>query len=150
MSYLIVPTSGLDPAKATALAAFIHYVLGPDGQSVVDSFGAAPPTQAMITAGMAVANEVAAEGTTTTTTSATTATTSATPPTPSPTVAKATTSGGGSPGTTATNASAGSSALAFTGDPGWLLPAFGVLAVVAGEVTRRALRRRLGTRGASP
>ncbi len=66
MSYLVVPTSGLDPAKATALAAFIKFVLGSAGQADVESMGAAGVTPAMITAGLKVADQVAAQATSTT------------------------------------------------------------------------------------
>ena len=59
MSYLVVPTSGLPAAKATALAALIRFALGSTGQSDVTGLGAAAVTPAMVTAGMAVANEVA-------------------------------------------------------------------------------------------
>ncbi len=58
-SYLVVPTSGLSPTKATALAALIRFALGSKGQSDVTGLGAAPVTATMTTAGMAVANEVA-------------------------------------------------------------------------------------------
>ncbi len=62
MSYLVVPTSGLPASKATALASFIRFVLGTKGQADVSALGAAPVTPAMVTAGMTVANEVAASG----------------------------------------------------------------------------------------
>ena len=62
MSYLVVPTSGLPASKATALAAFIRFVLGTKGQADVSTLGAAPVTPAMVTAGMSVANEVADSG----------------------------------------------------------------------------------------
>jgi ABC-type phosphate transport system substrate-binding protein len=58
MSYLVVPTSGLSVAKATALATLIRFVLG-KGQSDVTGLGAAAVTPAMVQAGLAVANEVA-------------------------------------------------------------------------------------------
>ena len=41
-SYLVVPTSGETAAKDTALAALIRFVLGPKGQTDIESFGAAP------------------------------------------------------------------------------------------------------------
>jgi LPXTG-motif cell wall-anchored protein len=63
MDYLIVPTSGLSPAKATALAAFIRFVLGSGGQALVESYGAAPVTPSMVAVGLRVAGEVAAQGT---------------------------------------------------------------------------------------
>lgn len=65
MSYLVVPTSGLSATKATALAQFIKFVLGSKGQQDIESFGAVPPTSAMVQAGRTVADEVAAEGSTT-------------------------------------------------------------------------------------
>ena len=146
MSYLVVPTSGLSADKATALAQFIRYVLGP-GQAVVQSFGAASPTQAMVNAGLKVAEEVAAQATstTTTTTTTTTATTATTGVTP-------TTAANAGPKTASTApsgaATADSAALAFTGAPPWMLPGLGAIVVIVGELTRRGLRRRMRARGA--
>ena len=57
-SYLVVPTSGETAAKDTALAALIRFVLGPKGQTDIESFGAAPATSAMDTAGLLVANQL--------------------------------------------------------------------------------------------
>ena len=51
-SYLVVPTNGLSAAKAKALAQFIRYVLGPEGQQDIENFGAAPATAAMVAAGL--------------------------------------------------------------------------------------------------
>ena len=62
MSYLVVPTTGLPVPKAAALAALIRFALGTQGQADVSGLGAAPVTPAMVTAGLAVANQVAAEG----------------------------------------------------------------------------------------
>jgi hypothetical protein len=157
MEYLIVPTTGLSQAKATALASFIQYVLGPQGQSVIEQFGDVPPTQAMINAGLQVANTVAAEATPLTTSTSTTTTTTATTHTTTSTTPAATTkvsttgtgtssSGGSDTGTGATSASDGSSGgatLAATGGPPWQLPALAGTMMVVGTYSRRAFRRRL-------
>ncbi len=60
-SYLVVPTTGLDPTKAVKLAQFIRYVLGSTGQSEIAVLGAAPATPAEVTAGLKVASELDAE-----------------------------------------------------------------------------------------
>ena len=61
MSYLVVPTTGLSAAKATALSQFIDFVLSPEGQKDIEALGGVPVTAAMATAGQAVATTVAAE-----------------------------------------------------------------------------------------
>lgn len=151
MSYLVVPTSGLDPSKATALAAFIKFVLGSTGQADVESMGAAGVTPAMVTAGLKVADEVAAQAT-----AATTTTTSGPTSTSTTTAAAAATntstssgqgSGGNGTGTDASTASDSSPSLALTGGTPWPLPLAGGGLVLAGFVARRALRSRIAPRG---
>ena len=78
-SYLVVPLNGLAATKATALANLVRFVLGPNGQRDISSFGAAPATTAMVTAGLQVANQLdteaaqsAAQSSTSTTTTAST------------------------------------------------------------------------------
>ena len=60
--YLVVPTNTVAPAKATKLAQLIRFVLGPTGQKVIESFGAAPATTAMATAGLKVAAQLSTLG----------------------------------------------------------------------------------------
>ncbi len=60
--YLVVPTNTLAADKATKLAQFIRFVLGTAGQKVIASFGAAPATPAMVTAGLKVAAQLTALG----------------------------------------------------------------------------------------
>jgi ABC-type phosphate transport system substrate-binding protein len=166
MSYLVVPTSGLSPAKATALAAFIRYVLGPKGQAVVASFGAAPVTTPMVSAGLQVAKTVAVEANpapTTTTTTTTTPKTTTTTTLKKTTVKSATvvavhprTAAQGSSGTATTVASATGPTLASTGGPPWPLPVLGGVLLFVGVFARRVLWRRLRPsaagqgRGAAP
>ena len=89
-SYLVVPTNGLSADKALALAQFIRFAVGANGQADIASLGAAPATPKMVTADLAVAQELDAEAasaptleldgtSTTTTTRATTATTTPRP-----------------------------------------------------------------------
>ncbi len=52
---MVVPTNGLVGAKAAAMADFIRFVVGPDGQRDIEGFGAAPATSAMVTADLQVA-----------------------------------------------------------------------------------------------
>jgi len=145
MSYLLVPTSGLDPAKASALAAFIKFVLGSKGQADVESLGAAGVTPAMVSAGLKVADEVAAQTTTTTTTTTTTRSTSSTSTTVASTSAGQGVGGAGS----ATNVSttpASSPSLALTGGVPWPVPLAGSALVLAALTARRALRTRITPR----
>jgi hypothetical protein len=79
-SYLVVPTNGLAPDKAMALAQFIRFSLGGQGQQDIEQLGAAGATPAMVTAGLQVAQlldqeAVSNAATTTTTTGGTTTTT---------------------------------------------------------------------------
>jgi ABC-type phosphate transport system substrate-binding protein len=169
MSYLVVPTSGLGQATATALANFIKFVLGKTGQDEVAAQGAAPVTQAMVTAGLQVAAEVAAQsgssGSTTTTSTSTTSTTTTATTRPTTSTSTSTTAphatatadqgssgtgsgAGGSP--SATNASSsgsngpnGGPSLASTGGVSWLPGAVGSAMVLLGLATRRLLRARV-------
>jgi ABC-type phosphate transport system substrate-binding protein len=174
MNYLVVPTSGLSAAKATALAAFIRYVLGSGGQGLLSQLGDAPVTPAMASAGLHVADVVAAEATATTTTTSTTvgATTSTTkagaPGSATPAAVPTGDTSGSSPGsgssgtsspagnsgtgTSATPSAATSSGptLAYTGGAPWLVAVVGGALLFAGEAARRPLRRRLRQRGSVP
>ena len=147
-SYLVVPTSGLNAAKATALAQVVRFVLGAQGQKDIEAFGSAPATPAMQAAGLKVATELNAEATGTSATAANTAGGTTT------TTAGSTTSAGtsgaagtstGSTGSTGSDGSSGSSSggLAFTGTAHlgtWVF--LGVAMVVAGSIIRRRLKRR--------
>lgn len=176
MSYLVVPTSGLPQAKATALASLIRYLLGSAAQGVMSSaYDTAAPTPSMISAGMEVANLVAAQqgnpSSTTTTTS--TVTTTSTPEgvttttSPKPGTKTSTTSGqSGSSGASLTGADTGvansstsngtnasgasGSSLASTGGPPWSLPVLGVVLLALGAAARRQIRRRLVRVGGEP
>jgi ABC-type phosphate transport system substrate-binding protein len=150
-SYLVVPTSGLVAAKAIKLAQFIRYILGPTGQTDIATLGAAPATQAEVTAGLKVAAELDAEGSSTASGTGSTGT--------SPT----TTAAGGSSasnvsdstGTAGATAATGSASdggtdptLASTGgDPLPLVVLGSTVVLVAGVGRwrlRRILRRRVG------
>jgi hypothetical protein len=146
MSYLVVPTSGLSAAKATALASFIKFVLGATGQADVKSLGDGPVTTAMVSAGMQVADQVAAEATQTSSTSGT----STTSTTAAETAASIGSTGQGSTGDAATSAAGSNPTLAFTG--GWPLPiaVTGGGLLFLGGVLRRATRRRMVSRGSGP
>jgi len=144
-SYLVVPTNGLSADKAQALAQFIRFAVGSKGQADITALGGAPATPQMVTADLAVAQELDAEAASApaTTSSTTTTTTAATGSSTSATTGGASTSGSS---TTASLASSGDSTsggvLADTGDdPGRLL-GLGVALLVCGEVARRVLRRR--------
>jgi ABC-type phosphate transport system substrate-binding protein len=150
-SYLVVPTTGLPSAKAYALANLVRFALGPKGQQDITSFGVAPATPAMVTAGLQVAAELDAEGAASAagTTGSTTTTTSAASTTTTTTVGAAGAGGASSPGSGSSDIGSGGagaasgSNLAFTGAPD-LGPMVGIGAVllVAGAVVRRRLRRR--------
>lgn len=140
-SYLVVPTGGLSAAKDVTLADLIRFILGPDGQRDIESFGAAPATAAMEAAGLKVAAQldaVAAETGVATGTSSTTTTTTA-----GGGAANGTLTGqpGGSAGSG--GSSGGGGGLAFTGSPD-LVPLVGSGAglLVTGGLWRRRLRRR--------
>jgi len=150
-----VPLNGLPADKAVALAQFIRFALGPTGQGDIANAGAAPATQAMVSAGLAVAQEVDAEsasstaattGTTTTTTTTTpvvagsgTSTTTTTSVLP----AASSSSGSSSSGSTGGGGSSSSSGLAFTGSNPIPLVVVGVTLILVGEVARRRFKRRI-------
>ena len=146
-SYLVVPTSGLDAAKAIKLAQFIRFVLGPTGQSNIKVLGAAPATPAEVTAGLKVASELDAEASVgSTTASSTTSTTT-------PVSTTGTTTPGSTTGTTMApdsltadspdaSADQGSSELASTGDDPVPLVVLGVALAGVSTLCRRRLRRR--------
>jgi ABC-type phosphate transport system substrate-binding protein len=163
--YLVVPMNGLPANKASALAQLVRFVLGTKGQSDISSFGAAPATAAMVTAGLKVAAQLNAEALSpgTTTSSTTTTTTSPTTTTTSPGTTTTTTTGGGvsgggplgggasgstssvsTAGDTSSDGGAGTSSgsLAFTGATVWPLTAIGATLVVVAETFRRRFRRR--------
>jgi len=151
-SYLVVPTSGLAPAKAAALAQFVRFVLGPQGQQDIAAFGAAPATTAMQAAGLRVAAQLNAEAVAATTPASTAATTTTSTTTAAP--AAPTASDAGSSGSATGSGSSGAAAttdpsagLAFTGAGhpfGWA--AAGLVLVLVGAVTRRRIIRRGVTR----
>ena len=141
MSYLIVPTSGLDHTKAAALANFIRFVLGSQGQADVQALGAAPVTPAMVSAGLHTADEVAAQ--------------SQAPASGSTATGSTTSAGSGSPGasstcscssaaatTDAAAASDSGPSLAFTGNDPWPLVVLGSVLAIIGLLGRRWLVRR--------
>jgi len=148
--YLVVPTNTLAADKATKLAQFIRFVLGTAGQKVIESFGAAPATPAMVTSGLKVAAQLSALGLsgagTTTTTAATTASTTTN------TSSNATVASAGLASDSATNGAGdsssggqGGSVLASTGSN--LLPLVGVgtMLVLISVISRRRLLRRAVT-----
>jgi hypothetical protein len=141
-SYLVVPTSGLTAAKASKLAQYIRFVVGPVAQSDEETLGSAPPSAAMNAADLKVANQLDTEAASTaasssndpTSTSATTTTTST-----STTVAATASTAAGTTGNTGSGDSG--SSLASTGSDVWPLLAVGALFVVIGAVGRRRSRR---------
>jgi ABC-type phosphate transport system substrate-binding protein len=157
-TYLVVPLNGLPAGKAIALAQLIRYLVGPSGQADISSFGAAPATAAMVTADLAIAQQVDAESaatspsitsstTTTTTTTPTTVPTAAGSTTTTSTIPPAsTTNGSSSSGSGASGTSSGSTGLAFTGSNPLPLSLIGLSLAVIGEVARRKLRRRTRSR----
>jgi hypothetical protein len=150
-SYLVVPTSGLVAAKATALAQLVRFVLGTQGQHDIESFGSAPATAAMQAAGLKVAAQLDAEGaaasdptdaSTTTTTTSATGSTSTTSASAAAAAASGTSDSGGS-GDPPTGAASSGSGLAFTGVSHlgmWV--ASGVAMLGAGTIVRRRLKKR--------
>jgi LPXTG-motif cell wall-anchored protein len=134
-SYLVVPTNGLAPDKATALAQFIRYVLGGRGQADIASLGAAGATPAMVLAGLKVAQQIAAEGVTSQQSNQTTGTTTTTTATALPasnSIGAGTGSLGGSSGGT----------LPATGTDEIPLTIVGMLLVFVGGIARRVVFRR--------
>ncbi len=150
-SYLVVPTTGISAAKATKLAQYIRFVVGPTAQSDETTLGSAPPTPAMVTADLKVATQLDAEAaaasnssqttgssTTTTTAPKTTTTTSASSATTTTTSAL----GSVDSSTGAADSSSGNG-LAFTGTAhlgAWI--GIGAVLILAGTVLRRRLKRR--------
>lgn len=115
-SYLVVPTTGLAPAKAEKLAQLIRFIVGPLAKSDEETVGSAAPTSAMVTADLKVAAQLDSESvastsksstatssTTSTTTAASTTTTVAAASTPA--TAGTTGNTGGGTGLAATGAS---------------------------------------------
>jgi len=144
-SYMVVPTSGLPAEKATKLAQLIRFMVGPKAAVIETTLGAAPPTAAMQTADLKVADELDAEAAASTP-STTASTTTTEPATTTTSGAVAGTDAGTSTdsGSTGTNGSTASdaSSLAFTGDAG-LFPLLvsGAVLVLIGVAVRRRLRR---------
>ena len=145
-SYLLVPLNGLPADKALALAQFIRFAVGGVGEGDITALGAAPATPTMVTADLAVAQQLnveAASATTSTSTSTTTTTTasgSTTTTTTTATAAAASTGGtGASPDATTDGSSGG---LAVTGDDPLPLIGLGLAFLICGEVARQLLRRR--------
>jgi ABC-type phosphate transport system substrate-binding protein len=155
-SYLVVPTNGLSAAKATGLAQFIRFVLGPQGQQDIEDFGAAGATPAMVAAGQKVAAELDAGAVAATNPTASVSVSSTT----TTTTTTATTAAAGSGGTGSGTSSSGgvsdpsgdgssasttgaTSGLAFTGSPDvGILVGFGVSLFLVMSLVRRRLRRR--------
>jgi ABC-type phosphate transport system substrate-binding protein len=152
-TYLVVPTNGLPANKDLALADLIRFALGPKGQTDIKSFGAAPATSAMDTAGLAVAAQLDADAAATapsTAASSTTATTSAGSPSTSSTsgsTGSAADGGAGSGSGGSGSSGSSGSGLAFTGAPE-LVPSIGIGVglLLAGALLRRKLRRRTAAR----
>ncbi|HUI03882.1 MAG TPA: hypothetical protein VLZ77_10095 [Acidimicrobiales bacterium] len=139
--YLVVPTSGLAPAKATKLAQFIRFVLGGTGQKDITDLGAAPATAAMRSAGLQVAALLSAQG----------VSTAASGATPGASAVQAASAGlsastGAASSDSATDGAGGgdgsSPELAATGLDPWPVAGGGAVAVAAAELVRRRLRRR--------
>ena len=63
-SYLVVPTSGLTAAKASKLAQYIRFVVGPVAQSDEETLGSAPRHRAMVAADLKVAAQLDTEAAT--------------------------------------------------------------------------------------
>jgi len=145
-SYLLVPTNGLPADKALALAQFIRFAVGSTGQADITSLGAAGATPAMVSADLAVAQQLDAEAATASSSSSTSTTTTTTSTTTNGTLAASAT-GTGSSSTGSTPASTGNTgstagALAVTGDDPLPLFALGFAFLTSGEAARRLLRRR--------
>ncbi len=143
-SYLLVPTNGLPADKALALAQFIRFAVGGKGQADIEALGAAPATPAMVTADLAVAQELDVEAASATTTASTTTTTAATTSTTSATsAASAGVTSSGDTGTSASTAgSTSGGGLAFTGGDPVPFLVLGFTFFICGELARQFLRRR--------
>ncbi len=152
-SYLLVPTNGLPADKALALAQFIRFAVGAKGQADITALGAAPATPKMVTADLAVAQELDAEAASA---PATTPTSTSTPTSSSGTTTATTATGTSSSGTggssagdapsAATTAASTSGGLAFTGDDPLPLLGLGFALLMCGEGARQLLRRRRASR----
>jgi hypothetical protein len=138
-SYLVVPTSGLPAAKASKLAQYIRFVVGPVAQSDEETLGSAPPSAAMIAADLKVANQLDNEAAATAASSSNDPTSSSTTTSTSTTVAAAAATAAGTTGNTGSGGSG--SSLASTGSDVWPLLAVGAVLVVIGAVGRRRSRR---------
>jgi hypothetical protein len=107
-SYFVVPLNGLSSDKALALAQLIRFALGSTGQADITALGAAPPTAAMVTAGLQVAQQLDVEAATTEDAAdvacSTTTTTSTTPSSSTSTTSASSTTTSSSPTTTTTTA----------------------------------------------
>ena len=150
--YLVVPTTGLDAAKDTALAQLIRFAVGTTGQADIEKYGSAPADAAMTTADLKVAaslNQAAltagassASSTTTTTTAKSGTTTTTTSAASATDAAAADASGTGGSGGSGAGSGSGSG-LAFTGAGAiWPLVAAGGFLALFGTGIRRRLRRR--------
>ncbi len=143
-SYLVVPTNGLPAAKEFALADLIRFILGPAGQQDISSFGAAPATPAMVTAGLSIASALDAQASLTAT-PVTTTTTSASTSTSSTSSSSSASGSSGSTGASSSSGGSGSgSGLAFTGGPDLVpLVGCGLVLLVGGGLAAAMLRRRM-------
>jgi hypothetical protein len=162
--YLVVPTNGLDAQTATEVAQLIRYALGSAGQKVISSYGAAPATSAMVSAGLKVAAEVDSEGlsgsngsTGKNGSSGSAGSSGSSNPQAQTTASGGSGSGGtgsggsgssgGDDGSGGSGSGSGSSgSLAYTGFVVWPLLAIGIIMVVVSEPARRLLRRRSNAR----
>jgi hypothetical protein len=151
-SYLVVPTSGLSADKATKLAQYIRFIVGPTARSDETTLGSAPPTAAMVAADLKVATELDAEAASSSSGSSGSSTTTTTTLKKSAAVTSANsaavTSAAGA-GSAAASGSAGAgdtssgNGLAFTGTAhlgAWI--GVGAALILAGSVLRRRLKRR--------
>jgi hypothetical protein len=122
VSYLEVSTTGLTAAKASALAGFIRFVLGPTGQADVSSTGMVDLPSDAVAAALAVTDQLrpaTATPSTTTTTSSTATTTNTTTPSTTATTTNPTPTAGGTTVTTAAGpAGTGPGGSAGTDPPG--------------------------------
>jgi ABC-type phosphate transport system substrate-binding protein len=143
-SYLVVPTTGLTAAKAQKLAQYIRFVVGPVAQSDETTLGSAPPTPAMVTADLKVANELDQEAATASSASSTDPGGSATTTTTSAAAAAAAISSSSPSGSATGNTgnSGGGTGLAATGASN-IVPAVAIGGglVMLGVVGRRRFRR---------
>jgi len=154
-SYLVVPTSGLTATKASKLAQYIRFVVGPVAQSDETTLGSAPPTPSMVAADLKVATELDNEAVSSASASSTGASGTSTTSTTSTTVAASSsnsTPGSTNPGTTGNSGVAGAAtpALASTG-PANIVPLLEVGGALVGlGVFGRRRSRRLRRSGVGP